>query len=89
MTHNFLSIYTTNGTPFVIPDGSDIIPSLDASGCLTLFSMFHISQLFFQLLYDGKIVDTDCNVLFNPISCVIQDSTSRKIGTYRKVNGLF
>ena len=87
--HNSLCIYTTNGTLFLVIQCSDITPSSNYSGHLTLFSIFHIAQLSMQLLSVGKITSTSCNILFTPTSCVIQDHTSWKIVTSHKVNGLF
>ena len=57
---------------------------------LTHYShVFCIPKLTTQLLYVSKITDHNCNVLFIPISCIIQDHTGRKIRTGRKVNDLY
>jgi len=84
-----LLIYTANGAPLAVTQSGNIILTFDPSGRITLSSVFSIPELTMQLLTVGKIIDCNCNILFTPTSCIIQDYTSRKIGTWRNVNGLY
>ena len=85
---NFTYIYTANGVPLAVTQSGNIILTFNPSGRITLSSVFCTPELTMQLLTVGKIIDCNCNILFTPTSCIVQDHTGRKIGTGRKVNDL-
>jgi len=74
-------IYSANGSPLAITQSDKITPTSDLSDRVILPSFFCIPKLIMKLLYVGKLTDYNCNFLFTPSSCIVQDQTGRTIRT--------
>ena len=82
-------IYTIDDSPLAVTQSSNITVTSDPSSRLTLPSVFCIPKLIIKLLFVGKLTEYNCNILFTPTSCIVQDHTRRTIRSGRKVNDLY